>query len=190
MHTPRKILAFAASNNSNSINKRLAEHAAEVFKAEIAPDSEIETIDLNDFEMPIYSPDRELAGGVPAEARAFFDKIGAADAVIVSFAEHNGSYTSAFKNVFDWASRIDMGIYQNKPVVMLATSPGPRGGTNVLGTATATAPFFGADLRGSLAIGSYFDKVDAETGIVTSPDEAAALRSALSGLTQEQVAAA
>ncbi len=48
----------------------------------------VETIDLNDYEMPIYSIDRQNDGGIPQLAHDFFDKIGEADAVLISFAEH------------------------------------------------------------------------------------------------------
>ena len=69
-------------------------------------------MDLNDYEMPIYSPDRQNEEGVHPLAQKFFDKITEADALIISFAEYNGNYTSAYKNVFDWASRIK--IYDRK----------------------------------------------------------------------------
>ena len=49
-----KILAFGASNSINSINKRLASYTAKM----ISPVESV-IIDLNDFEMPIYSEDRE-----------------------------------------------------------------------------------------------------------------------------------
>ena len=49
-----KILAFGASNSKNSINNKLATYTVN----KIAPDESI-IIDLNDFEMPIYSEDRE-----------------------------------------------------------------------------------------------------------------------------------
>lgn len=77
--------------------------------------------------MPIFSPERELALGCPEQASRFFKKITEADAIIISFAEHNGSYTAAYKNIFDWMSRRDMKVYQNKAVLMLSTSPGPSG---------------------------------------------------------------
>ena len=127
-----KILAFAASNSRNSINRDLVEHAASRFRDEIEAEAEIEFLDLNDFEMPIYSIDRERANGIPTPARTLFEKIGAADALLVSFAEHNGFVSAAWKNTFDWMSRIEMKIWQGKPVVMLAASPGPRAGANVL----------------------------------------------------------
>jgi len=61
---------------------------------------------------------------VPDLAHQFYKKIGEADALLISFAEHNGSYTAVFKNLYDWTSRIDMKVYQDKPVVMLSTSIG------------------------------------------------------------------
>jgi len=69
-----KVLAFAATNSRNSINKALVTHAAELLKE--TRQAQIEILDLNDFEMPIYSIDREQQGGIPEPAQAFFNKIG------------------------------------------------------------------------------------------------------------------
>jgi hypothetical protein len=40
------------------------------------PGAIMETLDINDYEMPIYSPEREKAGGIPEEAQKFYDKLG------------------------------------------------------------------------------------------------------------------
>ena len=123
------ILAFAASNSSQSINKQLVTHAAQVLTDEIAPDTTVEIIDLNDFEMPIYSFDREAANGIPDLARQFRALIANADALMISFAEHNGSYSAAFKNIFDWASRLEGKVWSEKPIFLMATSPGVPDGS-------------------------------------------------------------
>mgnify|MGYP001803843157 CR=1 FL=1 len=85
--------------------------------------------------MPIYSIDREQASGIPQQAQDFFAKIGSADALLISYAEHNGFYTAAFKNIFDWCSRVDTKVFQDKPMVILSASLGPNGGAIVLKTA-------------------------------------------------------
>ncbi|MEM9574654.1 MAG: NAD(P)H-dependent oxidoreductase, partial [Pseudomonadota bacterium] len=59
-----KILAFAASNSAQSINKQLVTHASEIFKSEVYAGAEVEILDLNDFEMPINSIDREKSDGI------------------------------------------------------------------------------------------------------------------------------
>ncbi|WP_318444684.1 NADPH-dependent FMN reductase [Photobacterium leiognathi] len=152
-----KLLAFAATNSQQSINRALVTYAASQIHAD-----EVEILDLNDFEMAIYSIDRENASGIPEQAQLFFDKIGQADAILISFAEHNGTYTAAYKNIFDWASRINQKFYQQKPVIMLATSPGPGGAKNVLDTAVTSAPFFDANVVGSLSIPSFYENFDLE----------------------------
>lgn len=152
-----KLLAFAATNSQQSINRALVTYAASQVNAD-----EVEILDLNDFEMAIYSIDRENASGIPEQAQLFFDKIGQADTVLISFAEHNGTYTAAYKNIFDWASRINQKFYQQKPVIMLATSPGPGGAKNVLDTAVTSAPFFDANVVGSLSIPSFYENFDLE----------------------------
>ncbi|MGO3633934.1 NADPH-dependent FMN reductase [Psychrobacter sp.] len=159
------VLAFGTSNSRNSINQKLARYSA----AQI-DDADVTLLDIHDLEMPIFSEEREKESGVPQFAHDFYQAIGDADAVVISFAEYNGSYTSAYKNLFDWASRIDMKVYQDKPIIMLATSPGPSGAKSVLAAAKGSAPFFAADVKGALSLPNFFDNFDVETGQVT--DEA------------------
>ncbi len=185
-----KILAFAATSSRNSINKQLIRFAATILEARSVDDVEIETIDLNDYEMPIYSIDRQNEGGIPQAAHDFYAKIGSADALLISFAEHNGLYTAAYKNLFDWTSRIDMRVYQDKPTVMLSTSMGPRGGGNVLQTAVASAPFFGNEVLASLSIPSFGQNFDPETATLTDPELVARLEAALATFEDQEEAAA
>ena len=178
-----KILAFAATSSKHSINKQLIGYAARILENQSSRDVTVETIDLDDYEMPIYSIDRQNEGGIPQAAHHFFDTIAQADAVLISFAEHNGFYTAAYKNLFDWASRIDMRVYQDKPTVMLATSAGPGGGANALRTAVGSAQFFGNDVVASLAIPSFYENFDTTTGSIANSDLDTELRAALAALT-------
>lgn len=166
-----KILAFAASNSSESINQQLARYTASQFEG-----AEVEVLDINDYEMPLFSEDRERELGQPEPARRFYAKIAWADALIISFAEHNGSYTAAYKNLFDWTSRIDRKVFQSKPAIYLATSPGAGGAANVLSAAVASAPHFGAEVAASLSVPSFYERFDGSTGNVTDPETVQALR--------------
>lgn len=185
MSTSTTVLAFAASNSRASINKQLVIHASNVLKAEINSAIDINVLDLNDFEMPIYSIDRENADGIPEAAVTFYKAIGDADVLLISYAEHNGTYSAAFKNIFDWCSRIGKKVFQNKPMVIMAASPGPGGGANVLRTATGSAASFGADLRGSLSVGRFSDTFSAEKGQLSDQDLATELRKHLHALLDE-----
>ena len=172
-----KLLAFAASSSSKSINKKLATYAAS-----LVADATVETIDINDYEMPLFSQDKEEVLGQPDAAKAFYAKLGQADAIIISFAEHNGSYTAAYKNLFDWTSRIDQKLFQNKPMVLLATSPGPGGANTVLSAATVSAPYFAGDVKASISVPSFFDNFDSEKQEITNPAILDELQSALAQL--------
>jgi chromate reductase len=156
----KKIIAFGASSSKASINKQLATFAANQFQ-----NATVEVLDLNDFEMPIYSVDKEKDNGIPKLAQDFYAKLGTADAIVISFAEHNGAYSTAFKNIFDWASRINGKTFQEKPTLLLSTSPGPRGGSSVLEIAKNRFPFQGAVVKGSFSLPSFNDNFDAEKGI-------------------------
>ena len=122
-----KILAFGASSSKKSINKKFA-----VYVAGCIPNADVNVLDLNDYEMPIYSIDRENEDGIPDLAYTFKEQFKNSDAVVISFAEHNASYTSAFKNIFDWISRIEKVVWYNKPMFLLSTSDGDRGAKTCL----------------------------------------------------------
>ncbi len=160
-----KVVAFGASSSKKSINKTLAAYAASLLDG-----ASVEVLDLNDYELPLFSTDKEVELGQPELAQAFLDKLGSSDAIIVSFAEHNGSYSAAFKNLFDWCSRITRDVYQGKPVLVLATSPGPGGGANVLSVATNSMSHFAGDVKGSFSLPSFYDNFDMENNLIN--DEA------------------
>uniref|UniRef100_UPI002FDE5301 NADPH-dependent FMN reductase n=1 Tax=Epilithonimonas sp. TaxID=2894511 RepID=UPI002FDE5301 len=89
------------------------------------------------------------------------------DLLIISLAEHNSTYTTAFKNVFDWISRIkDRKHFGEKPVFLLATAPGPGGGKNVMVAFEARAPFSGANILQSFVLPKFKETFDIEKGIV------------------------
>ena len=156
----KKITAFGASNSKNSINKQLATYTASLFK-----NATVEILDLNDYEMPIYSIDYEKQHGFPQLAHDFYAKLGESDLVIISFAEHNGAYSTAFKNIFDWTSRINGKVFQGKPMLLLATSPGARGGSSVLEIAKDRFPRQDAKVVGSFSLPSFNDNFDSQIGI-------------------------
>lgn len=164
-----KILSFAATNSQKSINKQLVSYATKVLAHRLGGDAVIEVLDLNEYEMPIYSVEREKELGIPVEAHRFFNQVRAADRILISFAEHNGSYSAAYKNLYDWASRIDMRVYDQKPMVLMATSPGAGGAKNVLKSAIETLPHFGADVRGSFSLGEFYKHFDIEAGRISDP---------------------
>jgi len=150
-----KILAFAASSSTKSINKKLVTYAANLLE-----NCSVDIADLNDYELPLFSVDKEAQLGHPDLAQAFMSKISQADAVMISFAEHNGSYTAAYKNLFDWCSRIDAKVYKDKPMILLSTSPGAGGASSVLNAAINSMPHFGGTVKGSFSLPKFYDNFD------------------------------
>jgi NAD(P)H-dependent FMN reductase len=163
--TKKKLLAFGASNSSDSINKQLADYASKQFK-----NVTVDLLDLNDYEMPIYSKDRQRDNGIPQLAQDFYKKIGDADFILISFAENNGNYSTAFKNILDWTSRINNKTFQEKPMLLLATSPGARGGSTVLDIAVKRMPFQGGIVKGSFSLPSFNENFDRKKGEISNEE--------------------
>lgn len=161
-----KIIAFAASTSRQSINKQLATYTANLVQG-----ADVEVLDLNDYELPLFSEDIEKDIGKPQAATDFLAKLGEADAIIISFAEHNGMYSAAFKNLFDWCSRqAGRNIYQGKAMVLLATSDGDRGAQSVLEVANASTPRFGGEVKASVSVPNFSDNFDRETQAITNSE--------------------
>jgi chromate reductase, NAD(P)H dehydrogenase (quinone) len=166
-----KIIAFAGSNSSHSINKKLVTYTASLFE-----NADTEILDLNDYELPLFSVDREEVLGHPQLAKDFLAKIGSADLLLLSLAENNGNYSSAFKNAFDWASRIRNDVFQDKPMLLMATSPGRRGGRSVLDIAQNNLPRYGGNIKAEFSLPQFYEHFDLENGIISSDECDEALR--------------
>ncbi len=156
-----KVLAIGTSSNRNSINLQLATYAARLIEG-----ASVDVLSAADYEMPLYSDAREAELGSPEPAQRFMQKIAEADAIVISFAEYNGSYTASFKNLFDWASRIDTRVFQRKPTVFLSTSPGGGGAQSVLAQAEQSAKYYGADLVATLSVPKFREQFEPNSGLM------------------------
>lgn len=147
----KKILAFAGSNSKTSINKQLA-----TYTASLVENVSYDIADLNEYPLPIFSLEEEEKG-FPTSVAAFNDLLAEYDGFVISLAEHNGSYAAVFKNIFDWVSRMDRKVFKDKPVLLMATSPGGRGGASVLETAAGTFPHLGGNVVAKFSLPSFYD---------------------------------
>ena len=164
----KNILAFAGSTSSTSINKQLA-----TFAAESLENTAFDVIDLRDFNLPIYSSDEEQ-NGFPEDATKFSALLDNYDGFILSLAEHNGSYAAAFKNIFDWGTRVEKNFFRDKPLLLMATSPGGRGGATVLNAAATSFPHMGAKSITTFSLPGFYDNFKA--GKIVNDEFAAALQ--------------
>ncbi|MDF1698307.1 MAG: NAD(P)H-dependent oxidoreductase [Saprospiraceae bacterium] len=155
----KKIIAIGGSNSKKSINKKLASFVANQIK-----NTETIVADLNDYALPLYGIDLETESGIPENAVKLNELLESADGLVISLAEHNGSYSVAFKNAYDWLSRINGKVWKNKPMFLMATSPGGRGGATVLQTAKAGFPYLGGNIITDFSLPAFYDNFS-ETGI-------------------------
>ena len=119
----KNVLLFAASNNPESINGKLINYTAGLFKKH-----KTNVLRLHDYPLPVYSPVTESQEGIPKNAKLFQDQILRHDAFVISVAEHNRSVTAAFKNTLDWLSRTDKdysNLFSGKAILLISTSPSP-----------------------------------------------------------------
>jgi NAD(P)H-dependent FMN reductase len=123
-----KVLALVGSLRAASINRQIAELAAEV-----APDGVVLTIFDGLGDLPFYNEeiDDAMNAGAPALApvAALRGAAAEADAALVVTPEYNGSYPAVVKNAIDWLSRpFGDGALKGKPLAVIGGSFGQYGG--------------------------------------------------------------
>ncbi|WP_179020617.1 NADPH-dependent FMN reductase [Winogradskyella forsetii] len=155
----KKVISIVGSNSQQSINKQLINYTYGLFEK-----AHVISIDLNDYVLPIYGIDFESENGIPAPVKRLDKLFNQADGFVVALAEHNGSYAAVFKNTIDWLSRVNMKIWREKPMLLLATSPGGRGGATVLHTAKAYFPYLGSHVVADFSLPNFYDNFS-EDGI-------------------------
>jgi chromate reductase, NAD(P)H dehydrogenase (quinone) len=154
MKTP-KILAFAGSTRSDSLNKKLARAAAQAARNAGA---EVTVIDLRDFALPLFDGDLEDQSGLPENAKKLKVLMREHDGFLIASPEYNSSVTAVLKNAIDWASRPEMDdepplvAFRGKAAALLSASPGALGG-----------------LRGLVHLRSILGNI----GVIVLPDQVA-----------------
>ncbi|WP_280492672.1 NAD(P)H-dependent oxidoreductase [Nocardia asiatica] len=117
-----RILALVGSLRAASVNRRLAEAAAQT-----APDGVEVTLYDGLADVPFYNEDIDVPGAVPAAARALRDAVAEADGLLVVTPEYNGTLSAVLKNAIDWASRpYGAGAIQGKPTAVVSASISPN----------------------------------------------------------------
>jgi chromate reductase, NAD(P)H dehydrogenase (quinone) len=129
-----RILVFAGSTRTDSLNKRLARHAADVLRNAGA---EATLLDLRDLALPLYDGDLEARDGLPVGAKRLKELMKAHQAFVIASPEYNSSIPAVLKNAIDWASRAEpnekaLVAFQGKVALLLAASPGLLGGLRAL----------------------------------------------------------
>lgn len=157
------ILAFAGSNSKDSINKQLAIYASGLIEG-----AQVTVLDLNDFELPIFSKHYEKDHGVPENALSFLNYIKESDGIVMSLAENNAAYSAVFKNLFDWMSRAEAKLFFGKPMLLMATSDGKRGAISVLTMAKERFPRHDAKIVADFSLPSF--ESNFANGKIINPD--------------------
>jgi NAD(P)H-dependent FMN reductase len=124
-----KVLVFAASLRTESLNRRLAVLAARVAAENGAT---VDLASMRDFDVPSYDGDIEVAQGIPAGAQELQRRLTENDAFIISSPEYNASMPGVLKNLIDWTSRLRPQPFDERHGLLLSASPSLAGGNRGL----------------------------------------------------------
>jgi len=126
-----KLVAFAGSTRSSSLNKLLVKIAAE--GAETAG-AVVSYIDLRDYPLPLYDGDYEADNAYPENALALKELFKAHGGFLIASPEYNSGYSAVLKNTLDWVSRPAVAgepslvAFSGKYASLMAAAPGALGG--------------------------------------------------------------
>lgn len=120
-----KILVFAGSIRTGSLNETLAATVVRQLKAQGA---NVLHISLRDYDMPLYDGDMEKADGQPENARKLCALWYEHQGIFIAGPEYNAGITPLMKNTIDWVSRVEKGgVFHNRVFALGGASEGRLG---------------------------------------------------------------
>lgn len=144
-----RILVFAGSVRSNSVNAKLAD-AAQLSLARLGAD--VTRVSLQDYPLPLVDEDLKAQKGVPDNAMKLGRMIAAHHGVFIASPEYNSSLPPLLKNTIDWISLISKDgeatfrPWRGRYVALGAASPGRLGGMRNLAHLRAVMVSIGAEV--------------------------------------------
>ncbi|MGS0528377.1 NADPH-dependent FMN reductase [Zobellia nedashkovskayae] len=155
------ILAFAGSNSSKSINYQLVKHTVSLIEGD-----KIQLLNMANFPFPMFSEDYERENGYSNSLIELKNDIVKADGIIISVNEHNSGPSAYFKNLTDWLSRVERKFLDGKPVLLMSTSGGQRGGISALEATANVIPRFGAQVAATFSLPYFQENFTEGEGII------------------------
>lgn len=159
----KKILCFAGSNSSSSLNHKLIRFAASQISGHL-----VSILKLTDFELPLFSEDLERENGYSVNLRMLHNKIKEADGLVISVNEHNRTVSAYFKNTLDWLSRLDYQFLEGKKILLMSTSNGKRGAASALEYAKMVLTRFGGIVVESFSFPSFSENFSEESNSISN----------------------
>ncbi len=117
-----KYFFLSGSLRKDSLHTRLLHMAAQHLNSSVS-----DIANLNDISIPLYNGDIEAAG-IPDGIQTLAKSIEQAQVLIIASPEYNYSISGVLKNVIDWVSRVRPMPLKQKPILLMAASPGPIAG--------------------------------------------------------------
>ncbi|MBZ0252341.1 MAG: NAD(P)H-dependent oxidoreductase [Candidatus Methylomirabilis sp.] len=136
-----KLIALAGVLKKTSGIKRVLGLASEIARSEGA---RVETLDLADFDMPLFSEDFDFKGAPPPGAVALTEAFRGADGFILSAPEYNLSIPGPLKNAIDWLSTASPNPFLDKSGLLMSASPSMSGGNRGLWHLRVPLEYLGA----------------------------------------------
>jgi chromate reductase len=120
-----KILVFAGSLRTGSLNETLA---AYVTRQIAARGASVSHISLADYDMPLYNGDLEKENGQPESASRLCALFYEHQGIFIAGPEYNAGITPLVKNTIDWVSRVDKtAVFRGRVFALGGASEGRLG---------------------------------------------------------------
>jgi len=157
-----KTIAFVGSNSSKSINKQLT--------LSLIENKEVEFIDIQNWNVPMYSEDVQINEGFPEAIVSLALKIANASKLIITVNEHNSNVSAFMKNILDWLSRHSKKMFSEKHILVLSTSNGQRGGLSANEFTVGFCLRNGAETAEGVTFPAFLENFDVETQSISNLD--------------------
>lgn len=163
-HEPLRLLVFAATLRSDSLNTTLAKLAEKIL---IKHNCKVDFASMSEFDAPSFNQDEEV--NFPTGINEFRNRILSNDAFIIASPEYNGSMPGYLKNTIDWASRFRPQPFNEKHALIMSASPSMAGGNKGLWQLRMPLEHLGTDVFPSMFSLAMAHKAFDDNGNIADP---------------------